>query len=264
MRKYNPREKEFLKLLNKISNQDMEKFTYFLHHQYFTDQQNLALFLFHERKEVLLFIKKNVFDDLQLRKIELRNFIEVLSLMGYLKQNRLVDLFHVSEDPSTTLNVWYSEFGNTRQSEPNSDLILNENGAHLKFPDVSKIYNANNEVVFEAVRLEKHTYQMINDNFLGLLFVSEELKEYVNNGFKSKEDLRYRRAQITTWIGLGLALIFGLFGIYNPFEKKDIHEYEFNEKQFKEIIKNNTDIHDDVHKIMKSIELEKKSDSLNN
>ena len=264
MRKFNPRERNFLKLLNNISNQDMELFPYFLQHQYFTEDKKTALFLLNKQKEAFLFIKKDVFDNMKSRKIELINFIEILSLIGYLKQNRLVDLFHVAENSSTTMSVMYSGFGNIRQEKPDSNLIVSENGFHLKFPDFSKIYDVNNKIKFEAVKLEKHTYEMIQDNLSGLLFVSEELKEFVNNGFKSKEDLRYRIGQVTTWIGIGLAIIFGLFGIYNPFEKEESHSYEFDKIQYNEIIKKNNQIHDHIHEIIESSELENKYDSLNN
>jgi len=262
MRKYNIREKKFLKLLVNISNQDMELFPFFLQHQYFTEDQNCALFLLHQQSEVLLFIKKTVFDNLDLRKLELRNFIEILSLMGYLKQNRLVDIFPVADNPSTTMGVMYSGFDNIQSTGQNSDITLNSAGTHIKFPDMAKIYNLANEIEFEAIKLENHTYNMIKDNFSGLLFVSEDLKEFVRNGFKSTEDVRYKRAQLTTWIGLLMALIFGIIGIYNPFEKKEIQTHEFNEKQFNEIMRNNNQIHDDLHKIMESHKKNKNTDSL--
>ena len=63
---------------------------------------------------------------------------------------------------------------------------------------------------------------------------------------------------------LGLALIFGVLGLFNPFDDKEGLNYKLNEKQFNEIIKNNNEIHDDIHKIMESHQKEQKSDTINN
>ena len=51
--------------------------------------------------------------------------------------------------------------------------------------------------------------------------VSQELRDLVENNFKSEEDIRFKKQQIWTWISLGVAtliglasLIIGVIGIY--------------------------------------------------
>lgn len=44
--------------------------------------------------------------------------------------------------------------------------------------------------------------------------VSQELKDLVENNFKTEEDIRFEKQQWLTWISIGVALIIGLLGIF--------------------------------------------------
>jgi hypothetical protein len=264
MRKYNNREKDFLKLLEEISNDDLEFFSFFLQNKYFTKNKNSALFVLPQQKTALLFIRKSFFDDIKLRKDELKKFIEVVSLVENLKADRYINLIPNPDAQNKSMHIMHDSFNSPKQDIPTSNIILNEEGMHLKFPDFSKIYNSRNEIQFEGVKLEEHTYNLIMNNLMGLLFVSEELKDFVTNGFKSTEDLRYRNGQIATWFGLILALIFGLFGIFNPFDNNKNFNSSEELYQLEPILENNKQIHHDIHEIKKSIENKIKSDSLLN
>lgn len=44
--------------------------------------------------------------------------------------------------------------------------------------------------------------------------VSQELKDLVENNFKTEEDSRFEKQQWLTWISIGVALIIGLLGIF--------------------------------------------------
>lgn len=68
MRKFNKTEKDFIKMLDKISDESLEFFSYYLQKYYFSNKSNSALFLLTHQKRALLFIKKEVFDNMELRK----------------------------------------------------------------------------------------------------------------------------------------------------------------------------------------------------
>jgi len=237
MRKYNQIEKDFLKLLIKISNEDSEFLSYFLQKHYFTRQKGLALVVLTVQKEILLYIKKDIFDDLSKRKKELINFINILHLIDYLKENRLISILENKQAYNIDAHFMYEDFDQPKQN--NNLLELNSQGLYINTKDPSKIYDQNQNIIFEAIKLDNNIYDSVMNNFFGLLFVSEDLKEYVNNGFESSEDLRYKRAQITTWVSIFIAFLFGLLGLYNPFEKNKIIECKLNKQQFEKIIKQN-------------------------
>ena len=186
-----------------------------------------------------------------MRKEELRDFIEIVSLVENLKADRYINLIPNPEAQNSSMHIMHESFNKPTQDSESSNIILNEEGMHLKYPDVSKIYNSNNEIEFEGVKLEEHTHNLIMNNLMGLLFVSQELKDFVKNGFKSKEDIRYRNSHKATWFGLILALTFGLFGIYNPFDKDQ--STVSNEK-----------VYNDIDEIKKSIKTLTELDSISN
>ena len=237
MRKYNQVEKDFLKLLIKISNEDTEFLSYFLQKHYFTKQKGLALVVLTAQKEILLYMKKDIFDNLSKRKKELINFINILHLIDYLKNNRLISILENKQAYKVNAHFMYENFDQPIQN--NNLLQLNSQGLYININDPSKIYDQNKNITFEAIKLDNNIYDLVMNNFFGLLFVSEDLKEYVNNGFKSTVDLRYKRAQITTWVSIFIAFLFGLLGLYNPFEKNKIIECKLTKQQFKKIIKQN-------------------------
>ena len=43
--------------------------------------------------------------------------------------------------------------------------------------------------------------------------VSEELKELVQNDFKTDEEIRFAKQQLVTWISIGVAILLGVLGI---------------------------------------------------
>ncbi len=221
MRKFNKTEKDFIKLLDKISDESLEFFSYYLQKYYFSNTSNSALFLFTQQKKALLFIKKDVFDNMSLRKKEMRNFLEILSLVNYLKQEHLINIIPNPQINNSTLLVMREEFNSINQITLNSNLQLNQHGGHLKFTDFSKIYDSQDNILFEAVNLEEHVYNIIMDLFTGLLFVTEELKVLVKNNFKSSEDIRYRNNQIATWTSIIMAFLFGLYGIFRDLSHKN-------------------------------------------
>lgn len=262
MRKYNTREKDFLKLLEEISNDDLEFFSFFLQNKYFSKNKNSALFVLPQQKTVLLFIRKSFFDDIKLRKEELKTFIEIVSLVENLKDDRYINLIPNPEAKNMSMHIMHDSFNTLKQDSTTSNIILNEEGMHLKSTDNSKIYNSQNEIEFEGVKLEEHTYNLIMNNLMGLLFVSQELKDFVKKGFRSVEDLRYRNGQIATWFGLILALIFGFFGIYNPFDTDKNINSNKQLFQLKPILENSKQIRHDIHEIKKSIENKIEADSV--
>ena len=224
MRKFNKEEREFLKLLVKSSNEEAQFFGYFLQRDFFTKESNTALIIISQKEEAFLFFKKEIFDDLSERKKELLNFIKILYLTEYLKQERLIDILPNEEARNIPIHFMREDFNNP--SNNGNAIKLNDNDVHIESSDFSKILNSKKEVVFEAIKLEKQTYNLIMDNFMGLLFVSEDLIQFVNRDFVSEEDRKYKNGQIAVWTSIIIAFIFGLIGIYNPFIKEKTDNLE--------------------------------------
>jgi hypothetical protein len=254
MRKFNEEEREFLKLLVKTTNEEAQFFGYFLQRDFFTKESNTALIIISQKEEAFLFFKKEIFDVLSKRKKELLKFIKILYLTEYLKQERLIDILPNIEARNIPIHFMREDFNNP--SNNGNAIKLNNDNVHIESSDFSKILNSKNEVVFEAIKLEKQTYNLIMDNFMGLLFVSEDLIQFVNSDFISEEDRKYRNGQIAVWTSIIIAFIFGLIGIYNPFIKDNTDNIEPISNKLDTIIHNQLDLKKVISKQQKdSIDL---------
>lgn len=266
MRKFSIREKEFLILLENISKDEMQFFSFFMQNKYFTRDKKTALGIFPPKAEALLFIQKNTFDNLKLRKVVYREFMEIIFLIEHLKQNRLIDILPNQEAQKQGLQIMREEFS-INQTKQNSNIILNNEDLHFKFPELGKIFNKGNDVAYEAMSLGKDTYDLIMNNLMGLLFVSNELIEFVQNGFRSEEDIRYKRNQFATWISIFIAFVFGLWGILNTSWFNDEDSLKLDNRQFDSILSNNEEINDNITRIFEILKEEdhvaKKTDTTN-
>ncbi len=263
MRKYNIREKEFLKLLEEISKEDLEFFSFFMQKKYFTKHKSSFLIIIPEKKKALFYIQKSIFDNLSLRKQEIKNFIEILSLIEYLKQNRLIDIIPNPQAQNTGIHFMNEDFDSPRQTSPSLNIILNKKQSYLKMSDF-KIYDINDKVLFEAVELEKYTYDIIMDNLMGLLFVSEELNDFVRRGFKSIDDIRYKYGQIATWVSISIALIFGILGIYSTQSDNQIKNLKIDSQQFDSIVYYQKELKNSLIIMQETLERKNQIDSISN
>ena len=159
MRKFNDREKDIIKKLSEISFSDTEYFSHFLKTKYFTQNSNKALHILSRENKALLYVKEAIYDDNKLRKKELGEFLELISLIIYLRENRYINIF---------LNDEFNIIDEIKLFE--YDELLEEYG---------------------AIELDASIFNLIRDNFFGLLYVSEELIQLSNNDFISEEESRF-------------------------------------------------------------------------
>jgi len=261
MRAFNKREKDILNMLYNISNDKLEFFSYHLQHKYFKDLNDSALFIFPKREEIYLYIPKARFDNIEERKGAMTELMEFITLINFLREERYLQLIPNEDVGKSELHVIRKDFDKIQIEQSSKNIILNKNGDYIDPKQGQYIFNSDSKIIFEGVKLPTLIYKQVIENCMGLLFVSEELKEFIRNKFKSKEDIRYSRNQVATWVGISLALIFGILGIINPFNNKQNY-FQNNYPKLNSNIKNSNDIHHDMHNIIKILELKK--DSANN
>jgi hypothetical protein len=263
MRTFNKREKDILNMLFNISNETPELFSFYLKKKYFQNLTSSALLVLPELKKIILHIPKIDFDDLDKRKRITIEFIEFLSLIKFLKDERYIDIIQI-DDLIPNIDLLGKDFDKIEEAPAKKKgFTLNERGDYIIPSHSELIMNSNSETIYQGVEFKNDIYKQVVENCMGLLFVSEELREFVKNKYKSKEDLRYRYGQIFTWIGIMLALVFGVLGLNNPFDDHK-NKVSLDSKEIAPLIKNTKDIHQDMHKIMKNFESKKDSLSKQN
>jgi hypothetical protein len=231
MRKFNEREKEIIKKLSLITFSETEFFSFFLQTKYFTKDNNKALFIIPKQNKALLYVNKENFDNINSRKKELGEFLELISLIIYLKENRYINIYPNDEILNSELLIMKDSFNSTSNVIPNI-IKLNVDGDYIDTNNFSFIYNNNNNVIYQAIDVDSNVYDLIKNNFFGLLYVSEELIQLSNNNFISEEESRFKtqlledevkfkKQRCDTWVSIGLSFIVGALAlIYQVYTEK--------------------------------------------
>jgi len=231
MRAFNKREKEIISMLAKVNLANTDFFSYFLQKNYFTIKSKKALFVLTKQKTVFLYLEKDLFNDLNKRKEELGKLFELLSLIIYLKENRYITIYPNPEVLKSDLHVMRDDFNSiSTTNEDPTIVLLNKEGLFLRTGNPENIYDSENNIVFIAVSLGEDVYNLIIENFMGLLYVSEELVELTKRDFKSQEDVRFKKQQVATWVSIFIALLLGLWGVYQQINDSKAKSSETNNK----------------------------------
>lgn len=256
MRAFNNREKEIINMLAKVNLANTDFFSFFLQRNYFTTKSKKALFVLTKQKTVLLYLEKDLFNDLTKRKEELGKLFELLSLIIYLKENRYITIYPNPEVLKSELHVMRDDFNYiSTTKEDSTKVLLNKEGLFLRTSNPENIYDSENNIAFIAVSLGEDVYNLIIENFMGLLYVSEELVELTKRNFKSQEDIRFKKTQIATWVSIFIALLLGVWGVYQQFNDSKTKYSEMNN-----IIKNQNFRFNEIDKSIKQLTLESKKD----
>jgi hypothetical protein len=243
MRKYNPFEKEIIKLISEIKLESNDAFSRFLQDKYFTSEKEQALIVNHKTNDVLFYMSPEVFKNDKKRARVLKDFWSLISLIQYLIEQRFIS--NIPIKGKTGLELIYEEFDSTMNSRENK-IILNSNGDYLLASKPDEIYDNKGNVKLIGI-LWNDLYSNISENLLGIIFPSEGIKYLVENNFKSEEDHRYSTQLKLTWLGILISGTLGFYSIFsniNDSEKQNKYELEIMKKanslenEFKEINKN--------------------------
>lgn len=81
---------------------------------------------------------------------------------------------------------------------------------HISFNQENALFNVKTHVpgkmVEENIKLGKILLQLINSTY----HPTQTLKEFVKNGFKTKDDIRFKRQHRVSWIAIGVSLFIGI------------------------------------------------------
>lgn len=256
MRAFNNREKDFIKMLAKINLANTNYFSYFLQEEYFTTESKKALFVFTEQKGVVLYLEKELFNDLTKRKEELGKLFELLSLIIYLKENRYITIFPNPDVLKDKLHVMREDFNSISTSkEDPTKILLNKEGFFFKESCPDNIYDSENNIVFIGVVLGENEFNLIIENFMGLLYVFEELVELTKRNFKSQEDIRFKKQQVATWVSISIAFFLSVWSVYQQFNQSNTQNSEMNN-----IIENHSFRFNEIDKSIEQLTLDLKKE----
>jgi hypothetical protein len=212
MRKFNRREKEILSKICDIKMGELNMFSHFLQENIFTKSNGIALFIRPGEQDAILYISSDLSEKERKRKLD--EFLELLALISYLNEERYVFMFQGENNQKNTLLVMHKEFDKISNSPPK--FLLNEKGAHIKPKDASNIFDANDMEIFKGIIFKNNEtpiYQIIVKNTLGILFPTEDLKEYVSNGYKDSSQIKHEQTMLISRLAILVAILISLIGV---------------------------------------------------
>lgn len=225
MRKFNENEKKIIEKIIAFQDGNPISFIDFLKEQYFIDYDKPALILDNSLKKAIFFIKRD-----KNRNKELSEFYEIIFLCSYLKENRYLN--HISAKTIPKFQFINKKFNISAYSTIDDDQKLNNNGDYYR-RSTAKIFVEH--IIFEKIELDIEIYHFIINDLNGILFISEELKDYVNNKFRTQEEKNFNTSKVISITGIVVAIGLGVFSFFSP------------NTELKEINKELNKIHYDIH-----------------
>ena len=208
MRDLSEYEKSVIKKISEISPLDLVTISGFISEQLFSIESGMALVFLPDRGEALLYLRGKKEDEINRQRMA--EFLELLSLIDYLRTERYIHSLIFSA--SAPFFVMCKDFDSVSQDE-NNNIILNKDGYYIDPKNPSWIFSADGSKEFEGLLFTKEQssiYQILENIISSPLAPTQELKGFVSNNFKTKEELKHSQAMLYTRIALGVAIFFGV------------------------------------------------------
>lgn len=206
MRSFSDYEKRVLDQLCRVDPTELITISKFISDQIFTINSGIALAFLPSRGEAVLYLKGTI--ENASNRHRMMEFLELISLIEYLRSERYIHSIHFA----ATAQLSLLGFDDISQNE-RGDIVLNKLGLHIKPADAGWIYNAQGGKEYQGLILKKSEssiYDVISNFVASPLVPTQELKEFVDNKYRTKEDLRYAQSKRYTRLALGLAIFFGV------------------------------------------------------
>lgn len=208
MRSFSEYEKRVLEELCRVDPTQLITISKFISDQIFTINSGLALAFLPGRGEAVLYLKGTIEDPSN--RQQMLEFLELISLIEYLRSERYIHSIHFAT--TAQLLIMGEGFDDILQND-RGDIVLNSLGHHIKPADAGWIYNAEGFKEYQGLILKKNessVYDVISNFVSSPLVPTQELKEFVDNKYQTREDLRYAQSKFYTRLALGVAIFFGV------------------------------------------------------
>lgn len=220
MRDLSEYEKSVVKKISEINPVDLVTISKFISDTLFSIESGVALVFLPDRGEALLYLKGKKEDVINRKRMV--EFLELLSLIDYLRTERYIH--SITFSASSHFFVMCKDFDTVSQDKKNN-IILNKEGYYIDLKNPNWIFNSDGSREFEGLLFTKEQssiYQILENIISSPLAPTQELKGFVSNNFKTKEELKHSQTMLYTKIALGVAILFGIvniiIGLFNSFQ----------------------------------------------
>ncbi|HEX8563516.1 MAG TPA: GH25 family lysozyme [Flavobacterium sp.] len=177
MRTFNKREKEFIGILNAVGNDQIVSLNTVLETAYFTEALGRALIIQNQARYAVFFLKAEVFDDPAKKKEELEDFLMLISLIIYLKNEGYIALFRSDTSKEQPMFFLQDDFVTAQPSK--GSIVLNSRGFYTSSPGT--IHDKDGNIIYKGVVSQGENYDVILSATTGSLIVNSHLNDVLQD-----------------------------------------------------------------------------------
>lgn len=202
MRAFNQREENIIRLIAACGVDNMNTFQKVLQDKYFTISRKEILVLSHSERRVILFIKSEDFIDEKKRAKHIGEFWELISLINYLIDSRMINQMKIPTRQG--IDLMYEDIEINRYSDiPNTFFTKSDNQLTITGEGIK---NTHGDVLFMPLSFDG-LYDSICDCLLAIFYPTESLKSLADHNFESEEDIKFKHQKRISWTAIGIALL---------------------------------------------------------
>lgn len=214
MRPFNDREKGYIKSLVNLKQSELHTFTDFLESKFFTEERGASLFVLNASNAVL-FYDVNKYDNIDKCRKLLADFMEIYWLLHYLINENYIYTMGLRH-PNETRIISYLTNGFEPKYVKGTDKMiycLNDKRDYIRRDFTDKIFDKSDNIICDSMGMDSEYCDFINKHFFGAITITETLIEYVNDGYKTKEEKRFHTQCIISGIAIAISALIGLASI---------------------------------------------------
>lgn len=189
MRKFGPLEKEVIRWIVQQSTSKMTSFDRVLSDKFFNETYKMGFLISNSVTPdipAILYIKEC---DEFMARICISQFLEVVSLVKYLEENRLVNVLNVEREKSKVfINLIHKNLN------LKDDYTVDDQGTFLDKVDKC-IKDSNKSIVYRPIKLSNEYKEFGFKYFLNAIYPTEELRKLVERNFFTEDEEALKIAQ---------------------------------------------------------------------
>lgn len=217
MRTFNDREKDVLNRITSIDSPEPIPVSQLLESFFFTEQNGRALIIQLQSRYAVFFLQKEVFDNEIMKKEELEKFLELISLLNYLKHHGYI-LIHREEKSKEKKMFFIQDSFNDPQPSTGA-IFLNAKGDYTSSPDT--IHDKEKNIIYHGVVFDADIFDLITNVAIGTLYISQNLRHLVHVTLSEKKKISRSAFLFLNAVAIHLIIVL----IVNLFEFK-LKNYE--------------------------------------
>lgn len=210
MKVLNKKEREIIEWLIKSRKDSSITLADFLQNYFFTKSKNRYLIIQAQEKYAMYYLSVETYNNKEQKNDAVASLIELMALLNYLNDQGFITIYREGHQQKEQMFYIGDIFEKPHISD--NKIILNSEGLYSAKPE--KIQNNDNEVIYKGIELKNGNYDLIYQNLIGDIYISDSIETLLNSKIKRPLFLFYTLLILIVFI-IGIPMIYAGFKLQN-------------------------------------------------